>query len=142
MFLYTQCQEIKMNNQREIELLLNKAHEMLAVAALNLENGFYGSAVNRAYYAIFYAASALLATQGQVRGKHSGVISAFREQFVKTGMFPVELSDAYGRVMAHRESSDYDLGLSLGEGIIEADLSAGREFVAQVESWLKREGWL
>jgi uncharacterized protein (UPF0332 family) len=57
------------------------AQQMLKVAEHNLADGFCESAVNRAYYAIFYAANALLATKGISRSKHSGVIAAFREHF-------------------------------------------------------------
>ena len=64
---------------------------MLAVAERNLDDGFYASAVNRAYYyAIFYAANAMLSTQGLARSKHSRVISAFREHFVKPGLIKAE----------------------------------------------------
>jgi uncharacterized protein (UPF0332 family) len=38
---------------------MENAREMLMVAAHNLENDFYGSAVNRTYCAIFYAANTL-----------------------------------------------------------------------------------
>ena len=38
------------------QLYIENAREMLEVAKLNLENEYYGSACNRAYYAIFYAA--------------------------------------------------------------------------------------
>ena len=65
----------------EIGLYLQHAQEMLVVAAHNMADGFPGSAVNRAYYAVFYAASALLVTQGLARSKHSGVIAAFRQHF-------------------------------------------------------------
>ncbi|MBM3145440.1 MAG: HEPN domain-containing protein [Chloroflexi bacterium] len=51
------------------------------VAQLMLDNGLYASAVNRAYYAVFYAANALLATKRLARSKNSGVMSAFREHF-------------------------------------------------------------
>jgi len=37
---------------------------------------------NRAYYAIFYAANTLLATQEFPRSKHPDVIAAFRQYFV------------------------------------------------------------
>jgi uncharacterized protein (UPF0332 family) len=70
---------------REVSLYMERAREMLEVAQLNLRSGFFPSATNRAYYAIFYAANALLATKGLARNKHSGVISTFRQQFVKTG---------------------------------------------------------
>ena len=38
---------------------MENAQEMLEVAGENLRNNHYSSACNRAYYGIFYAASAL-----------------------------------------------------------------------------------
>ncbi len=128
--------------RREIGLYIKNAREMLSVAQLNLENGFHTSAINRAYYAIFYAAAAVLVTQSQVRGKHSGVISAFRERFVKSGLFNTEYSDIYGRIMDHRNAGDYELDVSLGEEKAEADFQDAARFVKQVEAWLKQESWL
>jgi uncharacterized protein (UPF0332 family) len=60
-----------------LRLYLENAREMLEVAELNLGNDYYGSACNRAYYAIFYAANALLFAKGMSFGKHSAIISAF-----------------------------------------------------------------
>jgi len=91
--------EEMVGRQREVNLYIDHADEMLRVAAHNLAQGFYSTAVNRAYYAIFYAANALLATQGLSRGKHSGVIAAFRQYFVKPGLIEVEYSRTYGRLM-------------------------------------------
>jgi len=48
----------------EIALYMQRAWEMLEVAAHNTHGGYYGSAINRAYYAVFYAAGTLLVTQG------------------------------------------------------------------------------
>jgi len=70
----------------EVILYIEQAWQMLKVATRNLADGFYESAVNRAYYAIFYAANALLVTRGIARSKHSGVVGAFREHFVKPGL--------------------------------------------------------
>jgi uncharacterized protein (UPF0332 family) len=56
----------------EVQLYVQRAPGMLAVAAHNMSGGFAGSAINRAYYADFHAASALLVTQGLARSKHSG----------------------------------------------------------------------
>jgi len=96
-------------SRQEIALYIEHARQMLEVAAHNLADGFYGSAVNRAYYAIFYAANALLATQGLFRSKHSGVIAAFRQHSVKPGLIEVEYGDIYGRVMDDRHISDYNV---------------------------------
>jgi uncharacterized protein (UPF0332 family) len=50
------------------------------------------AAVNRAYYAMFYAVLALLAQRRQETSKHAGAISLFDREFVKPGVFPRELS--------------------------------------------------
>lgn len=70
----------------ESRLYLNRARRDLKAAESNLKLGYYYIAVSRSYYAMFYAASALLASKGVVRSKHSGVMSAFGEYFVKTGI--------------------------------------------------------
>ena len=49
------------------------------------------SIVNRAYYAMFYSALALLQKIGEVPSKHSGVISLFDTEFVIKKIFPKEL---------------------------------------------------
>lgn len=48
---------------KEVALYIENADESLSVAQLDLDNDFNAAAVNRAYYAIFYAANALLATK-------------------------------------------------------------------------------
>ncbi len=81
---------------KEVALYIENANEALSVAQLNLDNDFYAAAINRAYYAIFYAANALLSTKKLARSKHSGVLSAFRQHFIRTGLLSVELSEIYG----------------------------------------------
>ncbi len=128
--------------QQEIALYLENAREMLEAAQLMLNNDFYTSAINRAYYAIFYAANALLVTKGLNQSKHSGVISAFRQHFVKTGIFEAQFSDSYGRVMGNRHSSDYELNSAISKQDAEKDMGDARQFVDLVTDWLERGDWL
>jgi uncharacterized protein (UPF0332 family) len=128
--------------EREVGLYAKRARRMLEVAAHNLADGFYGSAINRAYYAIFYAANALLVSQGLSRSKHSGVVAAFRQYFVKPGLIEAEYSRIYERAMDDRHISDYDV-----EAIIEpdralTDVEDARCFVQRVEQYLYQGGWL
>jgi uncharacterized protein (UPF0332 family) len=129
-------------SKREVRLYVEHAHQMLEVAEHNLADGFFGSTINRAYYAIFYAANALLATKGISRNKHSGVIAAFRQNFVKPGMIEIEHSDVYGRVMDNRHVSDYEIGILVDAGSARRDLQDARRFVLRIEQFLKAEGWL
>jgi uncharacterized protein (UPF0332 family) len=125
----------------EVALYVEHAQQMLQVADHNLADGFYASAVNRAYYAIFYAANALLATKGLSRSKHSAVIATFRQHFIKPGPIEDEYSDIYGRVMANRHVSDYEIQLTIEPNVAHDDLRRAQRFVERVKRHLQQEGW-
>jgi uncharacterized protein (UPF0332 family) len=125
----------------EVALYIEHARHMLQVAEHNLADGFYGSAINRAYYAIFYSANALLATQGITRSKHSGVIAAFRQFFVKPGLIEAEYGEIYARVMDDRHTSDYDVETTIEPDRAQTDLGDAQQFVDRVERYLQEGGW-
>lgn len=68
----------------------------------------------------------MLATIGEARSKHSGVISLFRNKFVRTGEIPAEMSDIYGRILDNRQRSDYDLEMQFDKEQAEKDIKDGR----------------
>jgi len=125
-----------------VKTYLEAAREALAGGEYNLQGGYYGTAVNRAYCAVFYSANALLATQGLARGKHSGTIGAFRQFFVKPGMIEPEYSDIYGSLMDDRHASDYDMDTRIEPERAESDVQSARRFVTRIERYLRQEGWL
>ncbi len=69
----------------EIQAYLQKADRALRVAQNLLATGFGAEAAARAYYAMFYAAQALLKENGIQRVKHSAVHAAFGQHLVKAG---------------------------------------------------------
>ena len=71
---------------------LEQADESLEAARVLLEQDLTRPSLNRSYYAMFYAVLALLTTCKQETSKHSGAISLFDKEFVKTGMFKKEFS--------------------------------------------------
>jgi uncharacterized protein (UPF0332 family) len=90
-----------------IRLWLEKAAEALASARLELAEGHAGFAVNRLYYACFYAVTALLLTSGKQFARHSAVLSEFNRAYVKTGPMDVAWSRFYQKLFADRQESDY-----------------------------------
>jgi len=67
-------------NDRGEELIryrLSRAEETLEEARLLAENKHGNAAVNRLYYACFYAVLALLIRDGRYSSKHSGVRALF-----------------------------------------------------------------
>jgi len=63
---------------------LEQADESLESAQLLLENQKYRPSVSRSYYAMFYCVLALLVKEGIAVSKHTGVISAFNREFIKS----------------------------------------------------------
>jgi uncharacterized protein (UPF0332 family) len=122
-----------------IEQYMDRARQTLETGRLAMDHGDYIAAVNRAYYAIFYAANALLATKGLERSKHSAVISAFRQHFVKTGVIEPEFSDFYGEAMGERHAGDYDLE-PLDHATASRNLEHAGRFVDRIEQALREMG--
>lgn len=90
----------------ETEILMKNAYEKLEAAKTLFENGFYGDAVSRAYYAMFFASKALLAEKDIYPRTHRGLISQFGLELVKSGEFKKELFDLLTRAQEDREEAD------------------------------------
>ena len=126
----------------EIQLYLNRARQDLHATQINLEQALYEVAVSRAYYAMFYAATALLASQGISRSKHSGVRAAFGEYFVKTGLIETEYAKMLGQAFDHRLDSDYNVSFAADRALAENVLNNAQRFVDQAEQYLQQAGEL
>lgn len=63
--------------------------------------------VNRAYYACFYAASAVLLAMGRKFVKHSGLRAAVHKDLVKAGRLTARWGKAFDRIFENRQFADY-----------------------------------
>jgi uncharacterized protein (UPF0332 family) len=93
---------------KEAESLVKRATRYLKSAKILLEEKDYESSVSRTYYAMFYSAQALLLLKGLSFSSHKGVISAFGEHFVKTGIFSKEMGRELNRAFEKRQLGDYE----------------------------------
>jgi len=130
-----------MAHRSETVLYLERASNALQQAKDNLNLGHYDVVTSRAYYAMFYAASALLASKGISRSKHSGIHSAFGQYFVKPGL----IEPQYGRMLINafnvRLDSDYDVKPFLNRALAEDILRDAQQFVERVMAYLQQEGY-
>jgi len=70
----------------------------------------FSFAVNRLYYAVFYAASAvMMGCYGKSYKKHSGVRAAFHREFVKKGLVEEDHGKLYDQLYDDRQEGDYAL---------------------------------
>jgi uncharacterized protein (UPF0332 family) len=122
--------------KKQSRLLIEKARHAIHAAEVLIREGETDFAAGRAYYAMFYVASALLAEHGFRATKHAGVHALFGEHFVKPGWigpkFHRFLLDAFDR----RLHADYSFEASITEteGLVTIDQA--REFLTEVESLL------
>lgn len=126
----------------DIRLYLDRARIDLLAAESNIHQGFASVAISRAYYAMFYAASALLASKEISRSKHSGVHAAFGEQFVKTGLIEPEYARMLINAFDSRLDADYEVDSFLDSEVAASILNDAKEFVARIERYLQEAGQL
>jgi uncharacterized protein (UPF0332 family) len=93
-------------NDEQQELLL-KAQQSLEAAKLLLRNEYPDYATSRAYYTMFYIASALLDGEGLNFSKHSAVIAAFGQEFAKPQRIPAEFHRYLIEAQELRSTGDY-----------------------------------
>lgn len=109
------------------------ARETLGAAEYLVAGGYYNDAVNRAYYAMFYSARALLARRNIHPRGHKGLILQFGLEFVKTGY----IEDIYGRMLSHakerRETADYNIESKITAGEAESIVDDARNFIWRID---------
>lgn len=91
-----------------VSIRWQNARETLEEVPVHIENGFWNTAVNRMYYACYYAVAALLLKQGISVKTHSGVRQAFGKAYVVTGMVPKEQARFFSILYDYRQTGDYD----------------------------------
>ena len=121
------------DDQRE---LLEKAERSIRAASLLAGGGQHDFAASRAYYAMFYAAQALLLGDGLAFGKHSAVIAAFGQHFAKTGRMPLDLHRMLVRGQELRAAADYEVGISVDAAASADQIRAAEGFVAAARGFL------
>lgn len=119
---------------------LEKARNCLSVAELSLNSGFYADSANRSYYAVFHSARAVMALDGADRKKHSGVISYFQENYIRTKIFDAELSEIIQDAFQVRQTSDYQDFFVIGRDDAEKQLADARRFCADIEKYVHSFG--
>ncbi len=93
--------------------------------------------VNRAYYTMFYAALALLQTVGRVPSKHTGVISLFDAEFVRSGILSRDLSRDFHKAFEIRQVSDYRTFEQVDTAKAKAIVDKARHFLNAVRQHLR-----
>lgn len=124
--------------KNQIDKIIRKSHKALETARNNFDMSDYDTASSKAYYSVFHIMQAALLLKDLTYSKHSGVISGFSKEFIKTGIFPEEFSKKIRSLFKEREISDYSYSLNIEKEESGKDIENACEIVTTVEEYLKK----
>lgn len=125
----------------EIRELFRRANRALATAKLNLDDGDNDACASRSYYAMFYAAEAVLLTKEMDFSSHRSVISLFGQHFTKNGLLPRGLSRDLNKAFEDRMKGDYGIEYKTPHETAVQALSRAENFVGEIKRYLVKEGY-
>jgi uncharacterized protein (UPF0332 family) len=125
-----------MNEQ--FHAILNKAAESLEAARLLAERGYFDFSASRVYYAMFYAAEALLLERGLSFSSHAAVIANFGKEFAKTGEIDPKHHKHLIAVQDLRSQGDYSYGPGVSENHAKDALVWANDFIEAVRFYLEK----
>jgi uncharacterized protein (UPF0332 family) len=117
-----------------IRYRLEKAREVYQAACILYEAGQWNSVVNRLYYACFYSVSALLLFHHISAKSHAGTISQFSENFVRTGIIPIETFRLYSKLLNWRSKGDYNDLFDFTEEDVTTLMQPCKSFIDKIAS--------
>ena len=116
---------------------LERAKETIEEVLAHIENKYWNTAINRMYYACFYAVSALLAKERIITSSHSGVRQKFGEYFVKTGKIDRDLAKHFSELFEKRQKGDYNDFFDYDEETVLRLYPDSLKLIEQIEKLLK-----
>ena len=119
-----------------VAIRLDNARGTLADAETLTAHGRLRSALNRAYYAMFYAVSALAISRGESHRKHTQLIAFFQREYVRPGTIERRHGRALQKAFEDRSEADYQDFLRFTGEDVERRIGEAREFVTAVAGLL------
>ena len=91
-----------------VQYRLSRAKETFEDAKILADKSRWNSAINRLYYAAYYAVTALLISEGINPTTHNGAKAKFSEHFILTKKITKDLGKTYSQLFTWRQKGDYD----------------------------------
>lgn len=129
-----------MTRQEREELVkyrIVRSRETFNEVTILVENKLWNTAVNRLYYACFYAVTALLVNNDIGAQTHAGVRQMFGLHFVKTGIIGKEIGNFYTDIFDLRQTGDYDDFIDFDEQRVLELIEPAAKLITQIEILLQ-----
>ena len=116
---------------------IEQAKESLKASQIMLENNMIKDAINRSYYAVFYALKAVLALEEKDFKRHKDVVAYFNKMYVATGKFPKDLGRMIAKLQQLREKSDYDDFFVASIAKAEQQIMTAEKVITEVDYFIR-----
>ena len=121
-----------------VKYRVEQSKTCLNSAKLLYKESAFADSANRSYYSIFHAMRAVLALDEYDSKKHSGVISYFRQNYIKTGKFDAKYSNIIGKAFEIRGDSDYEDFYVVQKSDVQEQIENAMLFLEAVESYMEK----
>ncbi len=119
-----------------VSLELDRVDKTLAEMQVQLQNSLWGMVVNRLYYALFHAVTALLVCDGHEVGTHRGAVNRFSLFYVKSGIFSVEEGRLYSQLQSLREDGDYNCSIDIQKNEAVEKVEPTRQLIEKIRNYI------
>lgn len=122
-----------------VKYRIERANETMLEANLLFQQGFYNAAVNRLYYACYYATIALLLKYKISAQTHNGVKAMFGLHFVSTGIVDIAIGQTLSTLFEKRQSGDYEDFVYCDKEMVEELTSRAHAFIQCLSDLLDKD---
>lgn len=122
-----------------INYRIQRAYETLKEAQVMMRESFYNAAVNRLYYACYYAAVSLLLKYDHQPQTHNGVKTMLGLHFISTGKLPIKIGKIFSTLFEKRHSGDYDDFVYCDKEMLDNLYPQAELFIHTINQLLKEE---
>lgn len=127
--------------KKEINILIDKSKAEMRQTEILFNEKEYEGSVSRCYYSMFHSAQAALLTKNidPFGFQHKTIVSKFGELFIKTGIFPKDMSKNLKETKIKREAADYDSVVGfISKEEAATKIENGREFNQTIENYIQK----
>ena len=132
-----------MINDSDRELLINyrlqQANETIKEVNILIDNKLFKTAVNRIYYGMFYALSALALKYKFKTAKHKQLIGWFNKNFIKEQFIERKYGKIINDAFENRSDSDYGVFIEFNKSDVTEMYEEMKDFIRRLEQYIKTD---
>lgn len=119
-----------------IDYRLEQADETIQDVKLLVNNERYRSAINRIYYGMFYALSALAIANNFQTSKHGQLIGWFNKEFIYKGLVESKYGKMINKAYNFRTEGDYDVFIEYDRETTNQLFLNMKEFIRELKEYI------